>query len=73
METDSSEPGLDLRAAPTPHPNAEQTVNPAAGQRGRSPEHAAAGVVRTASIPELTTSSSYTFRISGFTPSGLWR
>jgi len=53
-------PGLNLRAAPTPHPNAGQTVNPAAGQRGRSPEHAAARVVPTASNPGLTTTFSYT-------------
>jgi len=51
-------PGLNLRAAPTPIPT--QTVNPAAGQRGRSPEHAEARVVPTTSNPGLTTTFSYT-------------
>jgi len=40
-------------------------VNPAAGQRGRSPEHAEARVVPTASNPELTATFSYTLRTSG--------
>ena len=37
--------GSNLLAAPTQYPNAVQTLNPAAGQRGRSPGHAAARVL----------------------------
>ncbi len=54
----SPETRSNLLAAPTQYPNAVQTLNPAAGQRGRSPEHAAARVLPTGFAADLPTTFS---------------
>jgi len=52
--------GSNLLAAPTQYPNAVQTLNPAAGQRGRSPEHAAARVLPTGFAADLLGARNFT-------------
>jgi len=52
--------GSNLLAASTQYPNAVQTLNPATGQRGRSPEHAAARVLPTGFAADLLGARSFT-------------
>jgi len=52
--------GSNLLAASTQYPNAVQTLNPATGQRGRSPEHATAQVLPVGFAADLLGARSFT-------------